>query len=334
MTHCTESDICSDKCEAMAAEKRRAADTSSAEAVEQRHGKWSRLGEAVVIENYELDYEATPTTTTIIRMENTTFLDLPLELRNEVYHYVLEDLVQPPEHPLGPCPSNGCLSPYLRCNRQVSSEIGSLFTKEYLHRFFFYFDNVSELYDCQAKVEERPTLGDMRFRLTGRKDIEIRYRKDDLIRRCIADVIRSQPGFPDKWRFPLISYDPNQAFPYPSSPAEGFISRRSTRETRTFMYLMEVFCPDGANSLCVKAYAWDKHAFSATFQLTGSRHYAVECVVLEGKLCDLQLDDYDIERDRWRLAWQRGELDLACISCDGELGLRINGSDDGLDRWA
>ncbi|KAK4504292.1 hypothetical protein PRZ48_005208 [Zasmidium cellare] len=175
--------------------------------------------------------------------EKTTFLDLPLELREQIYHNALEDVVQTINHPYDVLPTHDRFEAYLTLrllNRQISAEVKSIWKKSYESRLVFYFDNPPELWDLWQEVEWHPRLRNAKFFLRS-EDFDAEYGKDmpwNLISEDSEMLMEGQRGWncdwvevPGLWEHkPLVYYDGwNQERWVPEY--HGFKEIRGTHDT-------------------------------------------------------------------------------------------------------
>lgn len=100
------------------------------------------------------------------RRQKTSFLDLPLEMREEIYHHALKDVASTISHPYGVLPTHDRFRSYrtLRLlGRQISQEVASIWEKSYEKQIVFYLDNPPELYDLWQQIKHHPRMHEARF---------------------------------------------------------------------------------------------------------------------------------------------------------------------------
>ncbi|KAK4504291.1 hypothetical protein PRZ48_005207 [Zasmidium cellare] len=236
------------------------------------------------------------------------FLDLPLELREQIYEYTLEPIVQPLEPPWAPLPQHHRFPAYVTLrliNRQIGAEIGSVWRKKYQDRLVFYFEYSIELYDFCRNLGERPAcfLGKARFCLRAR-DYDENLEDFDLHFSPLMEDFRTflamQPSSSTQW-LDAIRIHRTAPLENGSHVAERYHYAADVDETCT-KYQQGSF-PDINSSLCLNCTWWqlgndfddgssDKYASTATPHL--------RTLVIEGKLCDIDWTNYDEHLARQR----------------------------------
>ncbi|KAK5694170.1 hypothetical protein LTR97_009791 [Elasticomyces elasticus] len=132
-----------------------------------------------------------------------SIFDLPGELRNVVYGYVLDDLVAAPRHPYDKLPENWRFEDYialLQTSRQVRNEVESLFLHGYLDRVTFYFTTSVELVGFAKDLmstKNRWPLDNARFYLFQTIDVDEDNHEWEL-QYTTARLWKQQPGY-KKW---------------------------------------------------------------------------------------------------------------------------------------
>ncbi|KXT12681.1 hypothetical protein AC579_3270 [Pseudocercospora musae] len=276
-----------------------------------------------------------------------TFLGLPLELREEIYRFVCGNLPDPPVHPYDDFPPNFDFDQSLALpllNRQTRLEVQTLLRREY-PPITFYFDDVPTLYDWREELIRRRCHKDARFLLRSRTDVRSRHPRGNMIKADIEEVIEDQPGFEDVWsgsfgyyswgRQELDLYTANKHFRI-EAPKRGEHNHGSSKGRDCIPYL-EATYPALHKSLRLKGFAWEHDELHEEL---GPQDYAGG-LILEGKLCDLRLDAYNIHRGRFRLAAHLGEVEWDAdtetepseedgeLSTDDEDEEQVSSADDG-----
>lgn len=135
----------------------------------------------------------------------TTFLDLPLELREQIYEDVLEDVVKPIEHLYDELPEHAKFEPYLTLrllNQQVSREVKGVWKKRFEHRLVFYFDNPPALFDLWTEVKHHPRLRNAHFFLRAENfdaDEGKQEPGDSLLTDTTELLMEFQLGWKEEW---------------------------------------------------------------------------------------------------------------------------------------
>ncbi|KAK5709527.1 hypothetical protein LTR17_019681 [Elasticomyces elasticus] len=141
----------------------------------------------------------------------TNIFDLPGELRNVVYGYALDDLVEAPCHPYDKLPENSRLEHYaalLQTSKQVKGEVQSLFLHDYLDRITFYFTDPVELVQFARELMSRPDwrpLSSARFYLFTDLGVNYHYHQYDL-QQSTETLWEQQPGYDRAWNYPPGQY--------------------------------------------------------------------------------------------------------------------------------
>ncbi|SMR58191.1 unnamed protein product [Zymoseptoria tritici ST99CH_1E4] len=129
---------------------------------------------------YSLPLPANP-----IDSHRNDFSRLPLELREQIFAHLFDDLTAEPRHPYGDLPLNSRFRTYaaLRLtDRATNTEAERVFRKQYAQRIVFYFEDACTLYDCKRRAERIPFPGAGQFVLRTRTDNDPRRDLDDWIR--------------------------------------------------------------------------------------------------------------------------------------------------------
>ncbi|KAF7190412.1 hypothetical protein HII31_08126 [Pseudocercospora fuligena] len=244
-----------------------------------------------------------------------TFLGLPLELREEIYRFVYGNLPGPPFHPYDDFPPNFDFEQSLALpllNRQTRLEVQALLSREY-PPITLYFDDVPTLYDWREELIRQRCHKDARFLLRSRTDARSHHPRGNMVKADIEEVIEDQPGFEDVWSgsFGYYSWEQQELDLYMANkhsrigaPKQGEHRHCRAKKQDCIPYL-EARYPSLSNSLRLKGFAW-QHA--EIHEELGHQDYAGG-LILEGKLCDLKLDGYNIHRGRFRLAAHLGEVE-------------------------
>jgi hypothetical protein len=108
---------------------------------------------------------------------------LPLELREQIYGYVFDDLVVEPRHPYSDFPLNSRFEDYLALllvDKATSDEAKTVFRKGYEDKIVFYFEDACSLYDLHRRWEESASFSfETRFVLRTRTDLDPSFELDD-----------------------------------------------------------------------------------------------------------------------------------------------------------
>ena len=113
-------------------------------------------------------------------------MNLPAELRSNIYEYLLDDIfLQRQENPWDPIPPHSrfkyYLSLILTC-RAVHEEAESLFRHHYAHRTIFYFESVYSMYKFFRNMGDFPDPESVRFNLV--------YSKTQIMSRLGRELVR------------------------------------------------------------------------------------------------------------------------------------------------
>lgn len=249
------------------------------------------------------------------RRAEATLLGLPLELREEIYRFVYGSLPDPPVHPYDDFPPNYGFEQSLALpllNRQTRLEVQTLLNREY-HPLTFYFDDVPTLYDWREELMRQRCHKDALFLLRSRTDARSRHPRGNMVKADIEEVIEDQPGFEDIWSgsFGYYSWEQQELDLYMANkhsrieaPKQGE-HKYCRAEGRDCIPYLEAAYPALHKSLRLKGFAWEHDDLHEEL---GHQDYAGG-LILEGKLCDLKLDGYNIHRGRFRLAAHLGEVE-------------------------
>lgn len=189
------------------------------------------------------------------------FLKLPLELREMVYETLFDEILLPPEdlHPTDPVPTFGRLTGYLSVvltNRQLCAEAKAVFDRKYAKSMTFYFDNIPELeamYEMYARNASPP---EARFCLQYGWDNEV-YNEESEVRGCCLKLMGGGP-----------------------SKRDWYKTKFDIRECGEYK---EVMIRPVGSALSLREFIW-KDEEEQTRARSG-------CMVLEGRVCDLQFED-------------------------------------------
>lgn len=262
----------------------------------------------------------------------TGLLDLPIELREQIYHCFIEVVLSPPWHPWNHLPT--ALRDYLAlltsC-RQVKLDCEPLFRKHYASRATFNFNFAVDLIDFKEHVWKRyPLLAESRFRLISRN-----LKADDPqggINESAEMVMDDQPGFKDAWieqpgfyrmggarELPL----PRGRFALRRFPewvpehngfrrSEGEHSRCGSAESHTCKTYTTLTWPQFDNGYQLTCYTWAAQSHDEQKGRDGSP----ACMLLEGRLEDIVISEdgssLGDHHQRWaRYQWRYGR-DIEC----------------------
>lgn len=127
---------------------------------------------------------------------------LPLELREEIYRCVLDDLTQEPLHPHSVWPEFGRFQDYLSLlltDRATSTEVGKVFDREgYWDNVVMYADDTCEIYDFLRALPDCDFTSRIRFKLRAHADWEHEV-GFDAVRDDSETFMCNQPGLKDEW---------------------------------------------------------------------------------------------------------------------------------------
>jgi len=127
-----------------------------------------------------------PSTETESALSASYLMNLPTELRSNIYEHLLDDIfLQKQENPWDPIPPharfNDYLSLILTC-RAVHEEAEALFRREYAHRTIFYFESVYPMYKFFRNMGNFPDPESVRFNLV--------YSKTQIMSRLGRELVR------------------------------------------------------------------------------------------------------------------------------------------------
>lgn len=238
---------------------------------------------------------------------NTCLLDLPLELRNEIYCFICEDLFSIAVHPYDPLPEHSRYRDYvslLLCNRQVSAQCQKLFVKYYAHHMVLYFAAAPDLVNFSAALaEDDPLLMQARFVLRASNVYEDNPAYAH--KAHTEQFITSQPGFNADWldapglyvtRIQLWQIgDQNQGFHGDWEPSRHGFERsegshegcsavqRAKGECRPYVKLVY---PRLGNGCTLTTYTWGLQRLQSPTLFYGRVWPA--CMELEGRIRDVR----------------------------------------------
>ncbi|KAK4889395.1 hypothetical protein LTR27_011841 [Elasticomyces elasticus] len=260
----------------------------------------------------------------------TSIFDLPGELRNVVYGYALDNLVEAPCHPYDKLPENSRLEHYtalLQTSKQVKEEVQSLFLHDYLDRITFYFTNPVELVQFARELMSRPDwrpLSSARFYLFTGLGVNNHYDQYEL-QQSTETLWKHQLDYDRVWKYPPGQY-------LYQSYESSWRSEQWKPEEHGFRHLpgshdacdMPSYCkpfqvlkwPMLKNGCRFAAYCWR----SKPGWLEGERQFGG--ISFEGRWADLNYQEFDLDLGIARLKHTRGEdcgLD-PCHVCEGHGG--------------
>lgn len=244
-------------------------------------------------------------------------MNLPYELRELIYSYAFDHLIQPLEHPYDDLPAHHRFQVYasLRLlNRQISYEAKKLFEKQYVDRITFYFDNGPELYDLWKEVEKQPRLKNAAFYLRAKNfdDVDGKERSgENKLTESTEELVETQPGFKFDWSViapGFYRYEFNGSQKWLKRPGwEAFkvLDGGHARCGDDCVNYKEVQFPALANSLRLRSFVWNAD-FADPSTVHGEKTQQVGTLVLEGKVCDIDWSIYDVDRAREQVAVHHG----------------------------
>lgn len=269
----------------------------------------------------------------------TTFLDLALELREEIYHFAMEDIKLKMNHPWDPLPGMDRFEAYCNLrllNRQVSAEAKKIFKKHYEPDMILYFDDTHVLWDQWQLLKDHPRRRMTRFYLRAKNDDEtaaLREPGGNLNRKITEMLIDDQRNDP-AWVETPSMYDCYRWDQYMNGDKwmpDGFVMKFGDhsdchlRPSTDCEKYRELEYPPIAKSLSIRGFAWRQkfphEDIPERYQLCD-----IGSLVLQGDICDIDWEEDPIQESRDRVLLQRndevyGHSDES--PSDGE------GSDDG-----
>lgn len=275
----------------------------------------------------------------------TTFLDLPLELREEIYHFAMIDMGKKINHPWDPLPGLDRFEAYCNLrliNRQVSAEAKKIFKRYYEPDMILYFDNTPDLWDQWQMLKDHPRRRMTRFYLRAMNDDEtavLREAGENLIREDIEMLIEAQHDV-NEWLDCPSMYDCYCWDQYMSGDKrmpDGFVMKlgdhfncdlRPSTECERYR---ELEYPPIAQSLSIRGYAW-RQKFPHEDIPGRYQYWDIGSHVLQGDICDINWGGYDIQASRDEVFRQRNGEDYGHSDeslSDGDEGDESGGSDEG-----
>ncbi|KAK3697308.1 hypothetical protein LTR37_017541 [Vermiconidia calcicola] len=129
-----------------------------------------------------------------------TFTNLPIEVRNIIYHGVVNETTQGPPHPYDELPPWSRFKIWLNLfltSHQVKEDVETLFRKLYADRVRFYFDSVPEFHDFVKRWKSHKLISTVKFSLwTG---VDLLYEEPSNLLKDNEQLIKTQRGFKGEW---------------------------------------------------------------------------------------------------------------------------------------
>lgn len=247
----------------------------------------------------------------------TTFMNLPFELREMIFSYAFDDLIQPLAHPYDDLPAHHRFQIYatLRLlNRQIGYEAKKLFEKQFVDRITFYFDNGPELYDLWKEVEKQPRLRHATFYLRAKNfdDVDGKERPgENKLTESTEELIETQPGFKFDWSviapgFYRFECQGSQKWlKRPGWEAFKVLDGGHPRCSDDCVNYKIVQYPPLEKSLRLRSFVWNAD-FADPYSANQEKTQQVGTLALEGRVCDLDWSSYDVESAREQVALHHG----------------------------
>ncbi|CZT24237.1 uncharacterized protein RCC_09955 [Ramularia collo-cygni] len=274
----------------------------------------------------------------------TTFMNLPFELREMIFSYAFEELIQPLAHPYDDLPAHHRFQIYatLRlCNRQIGYEVKKLFEKHFIDRITFYFDNGPELYDLWKEVEKHPRLKNAAFYLRAKNfdDVDGKERPgENKLTESTEELMETQPGFKFDWSIIAPGF-----YRYQFHGSQRWLQRPGWEGFKVVDGGHHPNCGDDCvnykivqyppleKSLRLRSFVWNAD-FADPSSAREEKTQQVGTLALEGRVCDLDWSCYDVDRAREQVAVHHGvEMDSDPYDYDHDRESEVHLDDYRLD---
>lgn len=226
---------------------------------------------------------------------DNSFKGLPLELREEIYRHIFNDLVAEPSHAYSITPENDSFQAYttLRLvDRATAAEAKRVFEKEgYLDRIVLYFDEVPSLHDAYFRLVQSFIFPHVQFQLRARNDENL---TDEAVREDIEEFIGYQPGFEEDWLDWPGFYGERPSAPQDDHPERSsfrFKQHSACDSGEECIPYQEIVFPPLQNHLKICSYRWTVRSANTR---PAWRHVDIGIMTMRGKLKDIIWKGYPV----------------------------------------